>query len=77
MSHPRILCANNTALRSALCQWQACGNEAANAMPKASTSCVSRKPAGKLSHLDGYELFQFARYLRWIVGLFNEESLRR
>jgi len=54
----------------------ACGNEAASAMWKASTRCVSRKPAGELSHLDGYELFQFARYLRWIVGLLNEEMVR-
>jgi hypothetical protein len=65
---PRILCAN-TALRSALCQWQACGNEAASVMWKASNSCVSRKAVGELSPLGGYELFQFARYLRWIVGL--------
>ena len=29
------------------------------------------------SHLGGYELFQFARHLRWIIGLLNEESLGR
>jgi hypothetical protein len=76
MSIPHLMCAN-IALRSALCQWQACGNEAASAMWKASTSCVSKKPTTELSHLGGYELFQFARYLRWIIGLLNEESLRR
>jgi hypothetical protein len=59
----------------ALCQCQACGNETASAMGKQAPLRKQEALRG-LSHLRGYELFQFARYLRWIVGFLNEESLR-